>query len=176
MQACKYASTQVCKYASKHLSKYVGIQVCTYARLKYANMQVCKYANMQVCKNARMLFASCYLWLAICYLLTESFFLKLAITCKNLFPFAPVVRLVIFFFIWPQNSICLFFLPYMRDVWGCHSSNTPSNKFTKFEDKILNLQKSWSNLFKILFSYCLSILGNCFMNKMTALCTMLSYG
>ena len=39
-------------------------------------MQVCKYACMQVCKYASIL--------------------KLVITCKNLFPFAPVVRLVIF--------------------------------------------------------------------------------
>ena len=44
-------------------------------------------------------------WLLyVCYLLSVTFymllaiwiFLKLAITCKNLFPFAPVVRLVIF--------------------------------------------------------------------------------
>ena len=29
-------------------------------------------------------------------MLSESFYLKLAITCNNMFPFAPVVRLVIF--------------------------------------------------------------------------------
>ena len=29
-------------------------------------------------------------------MLSESFYLKLAVTCKNLFPFVPVVRLVIF--------------------------------------------------------------------------------
>ena len=39
---------------------------------------------------------TCYLWLAICYLLSESFFLKFAITCKNLFLSLVVVRLVIF--------------------------------------------------------------------------------
>ena len=30
----------------------------------------------------------CYLLLAICYMLYDAFFLKLAITCKKLFPFA----------------------------------------------------------------------------------------
>ena len=39
-----------------------------------------------------LLFGTCYLWLAIC-----SFFLKLAITCKNLFLSLVVVCLVIFF-------------------------------------------------------------------------------
>ena len=43
-----------------------------------------------------LLFVSCYLLLAICYFISDNFYLKLAITCKNLFPFAPVVRLVIF--------------------------------------------------------------------------------
>ena len=39
-----------------------------------------------------------YLLLSIWYILlfSDNFYLKLAITCKNLFPFAPVVRLVIF--------------------------------------------------------------------------------
>ena len=45
------------------------------------------------------MYVECYLWLSICYLLSESFYLKLAITCKNLFPFASVVRLVIFSFL-----------------------------------------------------------------------------
>ena len=45
-------------------------------------MQVCKYASM--------------LLLAKCYFISDEFYLKLVITCKNLFPFAPVVRLVIF--------------------------------------------------------------------------------
>ena len=44
-----------------------------------------------------LLFVSCYLLLAIFYFISDDFYLKLAITCKNLFPFAPVVRLVIFF-------------------------------------------------------------------------------
>ena len=43
------------------------------------------------------LFVACYLSFAICYLISGDFYLKLAITYKNLFPFAPVVRLVIFF-------------------------------------------------------------------------------
>ena len=68
MQIYKYASMQVCKY--------VGIQVC-----KYANMQVCMYAGMQVLAR---------------YLLSESFYLKLAITCKNLFLLLVAVRLVVF--------------------------------------------------------------------------------
>ena len=46
-----------------------------------------------------MVFVAFYLSLAICYFMTDYFYLKLAITCKNLFPFAPVVCLVIFFFI-----------------------------------------------------------------------------
>ena len=43
-----------------------------------------------------LLFVSCYLLLAICYFIYDDFYLKLAITCKNLFPFAPVVCLVIY--------------------------------------------------------------------------------
>ena len=38
-----------------------------------------------------------YRWLALCYLLSESFYLKLVTTCKNLFLSLVVVRLVIFF-------------------------------------------------------------------------------
>ena len=38
----------------------------------------------------------CYLWLVICDLISESFYLKLVITCKNLFLSLVVVRLVIF--------------------------------------------------------------------------------
>ena len=45
-----------------------------------------------------MVFVAFYLSLAICYFMTDYFYLKLAITCKNLFPFAPVVRLVIFLY------------------------------------------------------------------------------
>jgi len=77
IKVCKFASMQVCKCAS--------MQVC-----KYASMQACKYASMQVCKYASMLL------LAKCYFISDEFYLKLVITCKNLFPFAPVVRLVIF--------------------------------------------------------------------------------
>ena len=74
------------------------MHVCKIEVYKYENMQVCKYANMKVCKNARMLFATCYLWLAICYLLTKSFYLKLAITCRNFFLSLVVVRHVIFLY------------------------------------------------------------------------------
>ena len=44
-----------------------------------------------------MLSDDCYLQLAICDLLSDSFYLKLATTCKNLFLSLVVVRLVIFF-------------------------------------------------------------------------------
>ena len=43
-----------------------------------------------------MLSDDCYLHLAICELLSDSFYLKLASTCKNLFLSLVVVRLVIF--------------------------------------------------------------------------------
>ena len=43
-----------------------------------------------------VLFVSCFLLLAICYFISDDFYLKLAITCKKLFPLAPVVQLVIF--------------------------------------------------------------------------------
>ena len=46
--------------------------------------------------NYYLLFVSWYLLLAICYFIFDNFYLKLAISCKNLFPFAPVVRLIIF--------------------------------------------------------------------------------
>ena len=64
----------------------------------YACMQVCKYSSMQEYKNdiCFSLSVTCSLRLAIYYLLTESFYLKLAITCKNLFLSLVVVRLVIF--------------------------------------------------------------------------------
>ena len=45
----------------------------------------------------KLLLAICvYLLLAICYISSDHLHLKLAITCKNLFPFPPAVRLVIF--------------------------------------------------------------------------------
>ena len=43
-----------------------------------------------------MLFVTRYLLLAICYMLSESFYLKLATACKNLFISLVAVRLVIF--------------------------------------------------------------------------------
>ena len=43
---------------------------------------------MQICKYARMLFATCFLWLAICYLLTESFLSETCYYLQKLFPFA----------------------------------------------------------------------------------------
>ena len=63
-----------------------------YARLTYVSMKTCRYASMQ----------ECYMLLAICDLLyvdlliTESFYLKLAINCNNYFLSLVVVRLVIF--------------------------------------------------------------------------------
>ena len=38
---------------------------------------------------------TCYLFLAICYSLSDTCYLKLATSCKNLIPFAPVVRLAL---------------------------------------------------------------------------------
>ena len=38
---------------------------------------------------------TCYLLLAICYSLSDTCYLKLATSCKNLIPFAPVVRLAL---------------------------------------------------------------------------------
>ena len=43
------------------------------------------------------MYVTYYLWLSNCYLLAESFYLKLAITFKNLFLSLVVVRLVIFY-------------------------------------------------------------------------------
>ena len=43
-----------------------------------------------------LLSVTCYLGLSICYLLYDAFYMKLAITCKNLFLSLIVVRLVIF--------------------------------------------------------------------------------
>ena len=40
---------------------------------------------------------TCYL-LSICYSLSDTCYLKLATSCKNLFPFAPVVRLALVLF------------------------------------------------------------------------------
>ena len=45
--------------------------------------------------------AICCLLFDIFYFISDNFYLKLAISCKNLFPFAPVVRLVIFQFLIP---------------------------------------------------------------------------
>ena len=46
-----------------------------------------------------MLPVTCYLLLAICYSLSDTCYLKLATSCKNLIPFAPVVRLALVIFI-----------------------------------------------------------------------------
>ena len=50
---------------------------------------------------------TCYLWLAICFLLSESFYLKLATTCKNWFLSLVVVRLVIFCIILTEFTILI---------------------------------------------------------------------
>ena len=54
----------------------------------------------------------CYLLLAICDLLSDSFYLKPATTCKNLFLSLVVVRLVIFLIqntkLWPTQQIFYF--------------------------------------------------------------------
>ena len=90
---------------------------------KLAGMQVCKYDSMQECKNA------------ICYLLTESFYLKLAITCKNFFLPLVVVRLVFFFLVRTllmENSINISFLnipdsasKQSRSVWNLKRHSSP---------------------------------------------------
>ena len=62
----------------------------------------------------------CYLQLAICDLLSDSFYLKLATTCKNLFLSLVVVRLVIFMFylkfitpkMWKLSWFSTFLLDY----------------------------------------------------------------
>ena len=40
---------------------------------------------------------TCYLLLTNCYTLSDTCYLKLATSCKNLFPFAPVVPLALVF-------------------------------------------------------------------------------
>ena len=45
-----------------------------------------------------MMSVTCYLILAIYYLLSDTCYLKLAPSCKNLIPFAPVVRLALVYF------------------------------------------------------------------------------
>ena len=42
-----------------------------------------------------LLYVTCYLLLVICYSLSDTSYLKLATSCKNLIPFAPVVRLAL---------------------------------------------------------------------------------
>ena len=42
-----------------------------------------------------MMSVTCYLLLTICYTLSDTCYLKLATSCKNLIPFAPVVRLAL---------------------------------------------------------------------------------
>ena len=42
-----------------------------------------------------MMSVTCYLLFTICYSLSDNCYLKLAASCKNLFPFAPVVRLAL---------------------------------------------------------------------------------
>ena len=48
----------------------------------------------------------CYLLLAICYSLSNTCYLKLATSCKNLIPFAPVVRLALVYltFVLPSSA------------------------------------------------------------------------
>ena len=42
-----------------------------------------------------MMPVTCYLLFTMCYLLSDNCYLKLATSCKKLFPFAPVVRLAL---------------------------------------------------------------------------------
>ena len=60
---------------------------------------VCVFVLVSVCQMIAMcnfLSVTQYLWLALIYLLSESFYLKLAVTCKNLSLSLVVVRLVFF--------------------------------------------------------------------------------
>ena len=75
------------------------MQEFKYARIEDWSMQVWKDVGMQLCKYARM--QEYYLLLSIfdllyatCYI-TEFFYLKLAITCKNFFLSLVVVKKVL---------------------------------------------------------------------------------
>ena len=59
---CKYSSKQVCKFASMSKYRYAGVEVWM-----HVSMHLYKYASVKVCKDSRM---------------------KLAFTCRNMFPFA----------------------------------------------------------------------------------------
>ena len=49
--------------------------------------------------------AICYLLYVICYLLSEAFYMKLAITCRNLFPFARCCTSRNFYSLVPCNHV-----------------------------------------------------------------------
>ena len=52
-----------------------------------------------------MMSVTCYRLLAICYSLYDTCYLKLASSCKNLIPFAPVVRLALVTFCPPPLTL-----------------------------------------------------------------------
>ena len=57
-------------------------------------------------KFTKVTFDIFYLWFVICDLQSVTFFLKLAITCKNLVLSLVVVHLVIFYIVGHKNAIC----------------------------------------------------------------------
>ena len=70
--------------------------------LFYKNCSVCAIGTINcfcIILSNYLLFVAWHFSLPICYFISDDFYLKPAIPCKNLFPFAPVVRLVIFFII-----------------------------------------------------------------------------
>ena len=92
------------------------------------------------------MYATCYLLLSICYLLSESFYLKIAITCKNLFPFAPVVRLVIFSKV-TEHFVVKWLLHFISDKidfrqYGGLKGNSITHYIIKFINFILLCQDS----------------------------------
>ena len=169
MQVCKHTLKQVCGNSSMQVCK---IEVCM-----YENLQVWKYANLKVCKNARILFATCYLWLAICYLLTKSFYLKLALTCKNFFLSLVVVRLVIFNLHRHENNSEKFDFSGQSGQYRLRSLTGRSGWFGAtlaiFRDHFLNQELiSWVNI-KFWISRCVSITSSLIASHSTMLSTFL---
>ena len=97
------------------------------------------YSCYQMIAIFQMLSVNPYLLLAICYLLSYTFYVKLAFTCKNLFPFARcctsrnfLIKKCLYLFV-SQN------FSFVKIFFGCNVFGSPFNKSI---DHSLHLNKN----------------------------------
>ena len=108
------------------------------------------------------MYVTCYLWLSICYLLSESFYLKLAITCKKLVSF---------------RSCCMsrnFFHIYKKLFYILAQNKRPPSENVELQRKI-SFKKAWSPTWNLYFKKTLSLKSGVFQELSLIIMHLVSY-